>query len=80
MIYVNEDGTDAREGYLDRPNREPPWVIVDPDEPLRMLFEWEVLMMIGSEARYIVERYPHSSQAELRDVSRTNHGPYARMC
>ena len=67
---LNDDGTPDEtalcEGYFHRANYEVPWVIEDPDEPARLLFEWEVYCLIGGEARWVLSQNGSSPKARLR--------------
>ena len=74
-ILDNLDGTGVRH----RPNREPPFFIQDPDDPLRFLFMEEILAMIAAEGKWLADRNPGAAVEELRTAALSRPRPYARM-
>ena len=69
------DGT----GYYYRPNRESPFFIQDPGDPLRFLFIEEIMAMISAEGKWLADRNPEAGVEELRAAALNRPGPYARM-
>ena len=75
-IHDNGDGT----GHRCRPNREMPFFIEDPDDPLRYLCDVELFALVAAEGRWIAGQNPDMQTEELRAVSlQRGEGAYARM-
>ena len=74
-IHDNQDGT----GYRYRPNREAPFFIQDPDDPLRYLFERELDAMVAAEGKWIANGNPDMRLEELRAAALQREGAYTRI-